>query len=183
MRQAGVLAAAGLIALEETPEHLPEDHANAQFLAEGLAGIPGIRSIPQGATNIVVFDVPATGKTPAADQHAIETRAVLINGINDRQMRAVTHYDVTREDCAHALGALAEACVVMQSPKPNLKGRQLPGPDASAASATSALSGLTDLSFPPRLRVPALNIFCRTPDAQFQGPTLSGLCHLSALQV
>ena len=62
MRQAGVLAAAGLIALEETPQRLGEDHANARFLAEGLARIPGIAMDPRKvATNIVVFDIGATG--------------------------------------------------------------------------------------------------------------------------
>jgi threonine aldolase len=110
MRQVGVLAAACLIALEDSPKKLAADHANAKFLAEGLARIPGIRIDPQEvATNIVVFDIAGTGKTPAAISVLLKREAVLINGINDRQMRAVTHYDVTREDCAHALAALAEA--------------------------------------------------------------------------
>ena len=66
MRQAGVLAAAGLIALEEMPKRLREDHANAKFLGEGLARIPGIQMDPRRvATNIVVFDVSETGLAPA----------------------------------------------------------------------------------------------------------------------
>jgi len=110
MRQVGVLAAACLIALEDSPKKLAADHANAKFLAEGLARIPGIQIDPQEvATNIAVFDIAGTGKTPAAISLLLKREAVLINGINDRQMRAVTHYDVTREDCAHALAALAEA--------------------------------------------------------------------------
>jgi threonine aldolase len=110
MRQVGVLAAACLIALEDSPKKLAADHANAKFLAEGLARIPGIQIDPQTvATNIAVFDIGGTGKTPAAISLLLKREAVLINGINDRQMRAVTHYDVTREDCAHALAALAEA--------------------------------------------------------------------------
>ena len=110
MRQVGVLAAAGLIALEDSPGKLAADHANARFLAEGLARIPGICIDPRKvATNIVLFDVSATGRKPAAISVLLKRDGVLINGINDRQMRAVTHYDVTREDCAHALAAIAGA--------------------------------------------------------------------------
>jgi threonine aldolase len=110
MRQVGVLAAACLIALEDSPRKLAADHANARFLAEGLAGIPGIQIDPQKvATNIAVFDIVGTRKTPAAISVLLKRTGVLINGINDRQMRAVTHYDITREDCAHALAAVAEA--------------------------------------------------------------------------
>ncbi len=76
MRQVGVLAAAGLVALEESPPLLCDDHANARFLAEGLARIPGIHIDPQKVqTNIVVFDVSATGKTTAAISAAPEASA------------------------------------------------------------------------------------------------------------
>ena len=74
MRQVGVLAAAGLIALEESPKQLAADHANARFLAEGLARIPGIQIAPEtSATNIVVFDVSGTGRAPARNQRAAQT--------------------------------------------------------------------------------------------------------------
>ena len=110
MRQAGVLAAAGLIALEDTPQRLADDHANARFLAEGLAGIPGIQIDPRKvATNIVVFDVSGTGRVSAEISARLKARGVLINGINERLMRAVTHYDATRADCAQALEAVAGA--------------------------------------------------------------------------
>jgi threonine aldolase len=110
MRQAGVLAAAGLIALEDTPQRLPEDHANARFLAEGLARVPGIQIDPRKvATNIVVFDVGGTGRVSAEISARLKARGVLINGINERLMRAVTHYDATRADCAQALEAVAAA--------------------------------------------------------------------------
>ena len=110
MRQVGVLAAACLVALEDSPRKLAADHANARFLAEGLARIPGIRIDPQKvATNIAVFDIATTGRRPAAISVLLKRDGVLINGINERQMRAVTHYDITREDCAHALAAIAEA--------------------------------------------------------------------------
>jgi threonine aldolase len=110
MRQAGVLAAAGLIALEDTPRRLPEDHANARFLAEGLARVAGIQmDVRKVATNIVVFDVSGTGVVTGEISARLKARGVLINGINERQMRAVTHYDVTRAECAQALAAVAEA--------------------------------------------------------------------------
>jgi threonine aldolase len=107
MRQAGVLAAAGLIALEEMPARLPADHANAQSLAAGLARIPGVRVSPV-ATNIVVFDVAKTGR-PAADISAgLRERGVLINPISATAMRAVTHYNVGQGHCATAAAALEE---------------------------------------------------------------------------
>jgi threonine aldolase len=107
MRQVGVLAAACLVALNDSPKKLAADHANARFLAEGLARIPGIepRTV---ATNIVVFDVTGTGVPPAALCVQLKRHGILMNAINDRQVRAVTHYDTTREDCAQALGAVAE---------------------------------------------------------------------------
>ena len=108
MRQAGVLAAAGLVALDETPPRLIDDHCNAKFLAEGLSRIPGISIDPARVqTNIAVFDVSGTGKAPADISAALRKREVLINAINERQMRAVTHYDVSRDDCAEALAAVA----------------------------------------------------------------------------
>jgi threonine aldolase len=110
MRQAGVLAAAALVALEETPGRLSEDHANARFLAQGLARIPGIAIDPASIeTNIVIFDVSATGLPSGEISARLKERGVLLNGVNEYQMRAVTHYDVDRAGCAQALEALAEA--------------------------------------------------------------------------
>jgi threonine aldolase len=110
MRQAGVLAAAGLIALEESPGGLGEDHANARFFAEGVSRIPGVEMDPRKVvTNIVVFDIGATGLTSGELSRRLKQGGVLINGIGQSHMRAVTHYDVTRADCAQAVEALAEA--------------------------------------------------------------------------
>jgi threonine aldolase len=109
MRQVGVLAAACLIAMEESPKLLPCDHANARFVAEGLSRIPGIQIAPESvATNIAVFDVSATGVAPTEISARLKRRGVLMNGINDRQMRAVTHYDVDRDACSQALETVAE---------------------------------------------------------------------------
>src|SRR5712692_5953696 len=95
MRQAGVLAAAGLVALEESPKRLAEDHANAKRLAAGVAELPGVKIDPEKVvTNIIIFDVSGTGLTASEFSSRLKSRGVLMNGVSDRQMRAVTHYDV-----------------------------------------------------------------------------------------
>ncbi len=109
MRQAGVLAAAGLIALEHSPRHLMEDHRNARLMARGLAQIPGIRIDPAKVqTNIVIFDVGGTGIAAAEISARLKERGILINPVNNTLMRLVTHYDVDREGCEIALAAMAE---------------------------------------------------------------------------
>ena len=98
MRQVGILAAAGLIALEESPKRLHEDHANAKFLAEGLAEIPGIRIDPESVvTNIVIFDVSGTGKTPQEICDQLKEHGVLAFGW-DNVIRMVTHIGVGGSD-------------------------------------------------------------------------------------
>jgi threonine aldolase len=111
MRQAGVLAAAGLIALEESPKGLPEDHANAKHLAEGLAELPGVKIDPEKVvTNIVIFDVVETGKSADAICAELKERGVLASGFGS-SIRAVTHYDVTSADIETALRELRKVIV------------------------------------------------------------------------
>jgi threonine aldolase len=108
MRQAGVLAAAGLVALEESPKLLSEDHANARRLAEGVAELPGISVDPeQVVTNIVIFDVSGTHR--AADEICarLAEHNVLASGFGS-SIRMVTHYDVSSADIETALQALRE---------------------------------------------------------------------------
>ena len=106
MHQAGVLAAAGFVALEESPRRLHEDHANARHLAEELAGIDGIKIDPeQVATNIVLFDVSETKRTADEVCHLLRAAGVLAFGFG-ASVRMVTHYDVTRADIDCALAAL-----------------------------------------------------------------------------
>lgn len=107
MRQAGILAAAGLIALEGSPKGLAADHANARFIGERLAQMEGIRVNPV-ETNIVIFDISQTCRVPREVSGALKERGVLMNGVNAHLMRAVTHYDVTREQCSEAMDALEE---------------------------------------------------------------------------
>jgi threonine aldolase len=109
MRQAGVLAAAGLIALEDSPEVLIQDHANARRLAEGLAELRGVEIDPERAqTNIVIFDISATGMATARFSAELKSRGVLANGVNAREMRMVTHYDVSREQIERTLQIVRE---------------------------------------------------------------------------
>ena len=111
MRQAGILAAAGLLALEKMPLRLKDDHDNARFLAEGLARIPGIKIEPKKVvTNILVFDIRGTGMNTGDFSQKLAARNVLASGINPEQMRFVTHMDVSHADCEAALQAVEAIC-------------------------------------------------------------------------
>jgi threonine aldolase len=108
MRQAGVLAAAGLIALEESPKRLHEDHENAQHLAKGLAGLPGIAIDPKKVvTNIVIFDVHGTGRTAAEISDEIGRHGALCSTTDRYAVRIVTHCDVNRAGVDAAIRAVA----------------------------------------------------------------------------
>jgi threonine aldolase len=107
MRQAGVLAAAGLIALESGPARLAEDHANAKLLAEGLGAIPGITVSPV-QTNIVIFDIEGTGLDSHTFSQRLKERGVLANGVGPATMRMVAHHDVTSAMCSDAIQAAKE---------------------------------------------------------------------------
>ncbi len=108
MRQAGILAAAGLIALEKGPQRLANDHANAKFLAEGLSRIPGFKIDPAKVhTNIVTCDITTTGMNSGEMSCLLAGQQVLANGVGPDQIRFVTHIDVTREQCAQALEIVA----------------------------------------------------------------------------
>lgn len=112
MRQVGIIAAAGLVALEESPKILPEDHANAKRLAEGLAELRGIKiDLERVRTNIVIFDISATGMTTAQFSSDLKYNGVLANPINTREMRMVTHYEVKREDIERTLKVIGDLLI------------------------------------------------------------------------
>jgi threonine aldolase len=99
MRQAGVLAAAGMVALEEGPKRLHVDHDNARALAAKLAAIPGIELDPSKVqTNIVIFSVKPSGLS--SDDFLARCRAhgVLAVPVDADRIRMVTHLDVDRGD-------------------------------------------------------------------------------------
>jgi threonine aldolase len=115
MRQAGILAAAGLVALEESPGRLHVDHENAKLLAQGLAEIPGIKIDPaKVVTNILFLDVSQTGMTSFDISKRLAARSILANGVTPETMRMVTHYDVDRAGCERALRVLREVLGVHQ---------------------------------------------------------------------
>lgn len=108
MRQAGVIAAAGLIALEKSPLRLHEDHANAKFLAQGIARIPPLRIDPAKVrTNILIFDCRATGKTAVEFCNQLRRHGVGAQDTAPYSVRLVTHCDVDGRDCERALKVLA----------------------------------------------------------------------------
>ena len=109
MRQAGVLAAAGLIALEEGPKRLHIDHDNAKFLATELANIPGITLDPAKVrTNIIIFDLKKSGWSSADFLQALAKRGVLAIPVDGTRVRMVTHLDVNRTDVEQAARAVRE---------------------------------------------------------------------------
>ena len=110
MRQAGVLAAAALYALDHHLERLAEDHANAQRLAAGIRGIAGLTLTPDTVdTNILIFRVdPALG-TAAEYAERLKARGLLVLATAPQAIRAVTHLDVSAADCDRAVEILAAA--------------------------------------------------------------------------
>lgn len=109
MRQAGVLAAAGLIALEKGPARLHIDHENAKFLAKRLVEIPGIRINPAKVqTNIVIYDIKQTGMTSSEFLAELARRKVLGVPVDAEKVRMVTHLDVDRQGVETAVAAIRE---------------------------------------------------------------------------
>jgi threonine aldolase len=105
MRQAGVLAAAGLIALEEMPARLHEDHANARWMAEQIAGIGGcLIDLETVQTNIVIFR--PEGRTAVEIVAELKARGVLCGTASAEEVRFVTHRDVDGAACERAVFAL-----------------------------------------------------------------------------
>jgi threonine aldolase len=102
MRQAGIIAAGAVYALEHHVERLVEDHANAQLLAEGLAGIKGI-SVEPVETNLLFFDVAGLGLTAEAFFQATLEHGLRFTDIGPTRVRAVTHLDVSRVQIEEAV--------------------------------------------------------------------------------
>jgi threonine aldolase len=106
MRQAGVIAAPGIVALTKMVDRLAEDHANAKILAEGVAKLPGVSlDLATVQTNIVVFQMPGVDEA-ATLQAAVGNEGVLISDFGGGRLRMVTHYGITADDCRQALGVI-----------------------------------------------------------------------------
>lgn len=109
MRQSGMIAAAGIYALENNVERMAEDHANAKTFAQRIAQIPGIKiDVLDIETNLVYFDVTETGMQGPEITEALKARGIHIGGSGATTMRAVTHLDVDEADVIAAASALAE---------------------------------------------------------------------------
>jgi threonine aldolase len=109
MRQVGVLAAAGLVALEKGPKRLQTDHDNAAWLAKQLAATPGITlDAAKVRTNIVIFDVQKSGCSSGDVLKALSERGVLAVPVDNNKVRMVTHLDVSRNDVETAANIVKE---------------------------------------------------------------------------
>ncbi len=110
MRQAGIIAAAGLIALEQMTERMRDDHANAKLLAEGIRGIAGLHVVNTPQTNMVYFDVATSVPFDAAELcKRAATHRVKMLPTGARRIRAVTHAWVTRDEISEAIAVIAHA--------------------------------------------------------------------------
>lgn len=109
MRQAGVIAAAGITALQEMVDRLAEDHENARRLAEGLAGIGGLSIEPAKVqTNIIYFELDEERMTPKELVTELNKKEVRLLAVGNRRLRAVTHYGISAEDIDLTVKALGE---------------------------------------------------------------------------
>ena len=112
MRQVGVIAAAGIVALETMVERLAEDHENARTLAQGLAELPGVVIDPAGVqTNIVLFDLE--GWETSRFFEALDRAEIKAIPVGPRRIRMVTHYGVSRRDIEEALERLRRAVTAL----------------------------------------------------------------------
>jgi threonine aldolase len=108
MRQAGILAAAGLYALEHNFDRLAEDHANARLIAERICDIPGVKlDLTTVQTNIIILHLAAGSRDAAEIAGQARQEGVLLSVFGPGKLRAVTHLDVSRNDCVRAADILA----------------------------------------------------------------------------
>ena len=111
MRQAGILAAAAIYALDHHIDRMAEDHDNARFLADQLDALPGIDiDLESVQTNLVYMDITASGKTAAHAEAELADRNVLAIALGPTRIRCVTHLDVNRAQCEEAVMAFKEVC-------------------------------------------------------------------------
>lgn len=107
MRQAGIIAAAGIVALEQMVDRLAEDHVNARILAEGIAEAKGLQiELHRVQTNIIYFDVTSPRLTAADLVKRLAAEGVKVLPTGPRRIRAVTHYGIEREDVEYAAGVI-----------------------------------------------------------------------------
>lgn len=117
MRQAGILAAAGIVALTEMPPRLAEDHAHAARLARGLEGLPGLTVVPAPVrTNIVYLDLDPAGPSASGVAAAAAARGVKLLALGPRRLRAVTHHHIREADIDQAVAVLSDLARALGTP-------------------------------------------------------------------
>lgn len=115
MRQAGVIAAAGIIAIEKMVDRLRDDHSNAQTLAKGLSSIEGISIDPSRVqTNIVIYDVSGLGTNSEGWMAKLGESGVKAGALEDNRVRMVTHRGIEKEDIEYALNVMEKAAAQMR---------------------------------------------------------------------
>jgi len=128
LRQAGIVAAAAIYALEHHVERLAEDHAHARLFAESIADIKGVRINPADVeTNLVFFEVDADVGTAAEVSSRLQERGVRIGAMGPQRLRACTHLDVSREDVLRAVEALQD-CLTSRTSSPGVTVSNAAGP-------------------------------------------------------
>lgn len=117
MRQAGVIAAAGIVALETMVDRLEEDHENARLLAEGLAQIEGIEiDLKRVQTNIVIFNVRDPQVTASMLTRTLREEGIFVHQISTDSIRCLTHKDVSREGVLQALNLIRTIMAASRGP-------------------------------------------------------------------
>jgi len=113
MRQAGIIAAAGVYALRHNVERMAEDHANAKLLAQGLSDIPGIElDVTTIETNIIHFDIAETGRGGGEFNDAITDKGARMGGYgSNTRIRAITHLDISRADIERTVEIVRDVVV------------------------------------------------------------------------
>jgi threonine aldolase len=115
MRQAGTIAAAGIVALEQMVERMAEDHLHARLLAEALAELPGVRiDLATVQTNLVVFRLDPERWTPVAFIAAMREHGILLGGFGDERLRFATHYSISRRDIDATIQAARQVLAAPQ---------------------------------------------------------------------
>ncbi|EAX46397.1 Threonine aldolase [Thermosinus carboxydivorans Nor1] len=108
LRQAGILAAAGIVALETMVDRLAEDHQHARMLGEAMAEMGLAIDLETVQTNIVIFDVSSIDVTANTFVAKLRERGIKVNAFGEYKIRMVTHYGVTREDIRYTVDILAK---------------------------------------------------------------------------
>ena len=109
MRQAGIIAAAGIVALETMVDRLQEDHINARLLADGIADLPDVVLDPESIkTNIIYFDMDDNAVESADFLAALSTKGIQFFDTGPRRFRMVTHYGITAEDILYTINSFKE---------------------------------------------------------------------------